>query len=110
MQFVHNVYFTLNDDSNEAQDRLVAECQKYLTDHPGTIHFAVGKRQEASQRDVNDQDFQVALNIVFADQAAHDAYQIAPRHQQFVDDNRENWKTVRVFDAELVPVVPQSDS
>jgi hypothetical protein len=41
----------------------------------------------------------VALHIYFKDQAAHDKYQDAPRHKQFIDENKDNWKKVRVFDS-----------
>ena len=33
--------------------------------------------------------------------AAHDAYQTAPAHLQFIAENKENWRTVRVFDSNL---------
>ena len=32
---------------------------------------------------------------------AHDAYQVAPSHQQFISENKPNWKQVRVFDADV---------
>jgi phosphoenolpyruvate carboxykinase (ATP) len=35
----------------------------------------------------------------WADKAAHDAYQVTPKHQQFAAENKANWKKVRVFDA-----------
>ena len=37
--------------------------------------------------------------MVFANQAAHDAYQEAPRHLQFIAENKETWASVRVFDS-----------
>jgi hypothetical protein len=95
----HNVYFSLNDNSPAARRRLVAACNKYLSHHPGALFFAAGVLAEELNRDVNDRDFDVALHIVFADQAAHDRYQDAPDHQQFIAENRDNWKKVRVFDS-----------
>lgn len=96
---VHNVYFALKDKSPAAKAQLVAACKKYLTGHPGTLFFAVGTLAEALQREVNVRDFDVGLHIVFTDQAAHDQYQDAPRHNQFIDENKENWAGVRVFDS-----------
>ena len=52
-------------------------------------------------RPVNDRSFDVALHIVFESKSAHDVYQDAPRHHAFVDENRDNWATVRVFDSEV---------
>jgi hypothetical protein len=96
---VHNVYFSLTDDSPPAREKLLEACKKYLTDHPDTIFFAVGTLAENLSRPVNDRDFHVALHVIFKDQAAHDKYQESARHRQFVDENRGNWKKVRVFDS-----------
>ena len=95
----HNVFFSLNDPSPTAIDQLVAACKTYLTDHAGTVFFAAGSLAQEFQRPVNDQAFDVALHVVFTDQAAHDVYQEAPRHRKFVEENKANWKQVRVFDS-----------
>lgn len=95
----HNVYFALNDNSPEAKSRLVAACKKYLTGHPGTVFFAAGVLAEELNREVNVRDFDVALHVIFKDQAAHDQYQEAERHLQFIKENKDNWKNVRVFDS-----------
>ena len=96
---VHNVYFALKDNSDAAQAKLLAACRKYLTGHPGTVLFACGGLAQELRREVNDRDFDVALHVVFRDQAAHDQYQVDPRHVQFIAENKENWKKVRVFDS-----------
>ena len=95
----HDVYFTLHDNSPAARDRLVAACKKYLTGHPGTVFFACGPLAEELRRPVNDLAFDVALHIVFESQAAHDTYQDAPRHNEFIAENKDTWKQVRVFDS-----------
>jgi hypothetical protein len=96
---VHNVFFALQDASPAARQRLLAACEKYLTKHPGIVYFACGVLAEELNREVNDREFDVALHIVFASQAAHDQYQDAPTHHQFIEENRANWKKVRVFDS-----------
>jgi hypothetical protein len=95
----HNVYFTLNDNSASAKEKLVAACQKYLTGHPGTVFFAAGTLAAELDRPVNDREFDVALQVVFDSKEAHDQYQQAERHLAFVAENKPNWKKVRVFDA-----------
>jgi hypothetical protein len=95
----HNVYFTLNDNSALAKEKLVAACQKYLTGHPGTVFFAAGTLAAELDRPVNDREFDVALQVVFDSKEAHDQYQQAERHLAFVAENKPNWKKVRVFDA-----------
>ncbi len=97
----HNVYFSLNDNSAAARHKLVEACKKYLADHPGTVFFAAGVVGKDFDRPVNDRDYDVALHLVFVDKAAHDKYQDAAKHKQFIDENKDNWKKVRVFDSEV---------
>lgn len=95
----HNVYFTLNDSSVEAIDRLVRACHQYLKDHPGVVFFAAGTLVEELDREVNDREFHVALHVVFTDKDAHDRYQEAEDHKTFIAEHKSNWKQVRVFDS-----------
>jgi hypothetical protein len=97
----HDVYFTLKDDSASAKTKLVDACKKHLSGHPGTVFFAAGTRAEDLSREVNDRDFDVGLHIVFKDKAAHDKYQDARRHKTFIEENKDNWKKVRVFDSKV---------
>ncbi|MCG8586330.1 MAG: Dabb family protein [Pirellulales bacterium] len=97
---VHHVYFTLNDNSPAKCAELVDACKKYLTDHPGSVFFSAGALTPDLDRDVNDRDFDVALSVVFETREAHDAYQVAERHNQFIAEQKDNWKQVRVFDSD----------
>ena len=97
---VHHVYFSLNDNAPERCQELVNACNKYLTDHPGAIFFSAGTRTPDLSRDVNDCDFDVALSVVFESRAAHDIYQVAERHNQFIAEQKDNWRQVRVFDSD----------
>lgn len=102
----HDVYFTLQDNSPEQVAALVDACKKYLVDHPGVVYFACGTVADYD-RPVNDRGFDVALKVVFADRASHDKYQTAPTHLQFIEENRANWKQVRVFDADVESIAPR---
>ena len=94
----HIVFFTLKDRSDAAIDSFIAACRASLTGHPGTIHFSAGPRAQL-RAPVNDQQFDVAVVLIFETQAAHDAYQSSPRHKQFLADQSPHWTQVRVFDA-----------
>lgn len=98
MLLAHNVYFTLHDNSPAARKKLVDACHHYLAGHPGTVFYAAGILADEYARPVNDRGFDVGLHVIFQDRAAHDAYQTAPRHVQFIEENKANWKQVRVFD------------
>ncbi|MFM1904668.1 MAG: hypothetical protein RLZZ440_2568 [Planctomycetota bacterium] len=97
----HAVYFTLKDRTPEAAAALVAACRTHLTDHPGEVFFSAGTCAADYDRAVNDRDWDVALTIVFESRAAHDTYQTAPRHTQFIAENAPSWAKVRVFDADV---------
>jgi hypothetical protein len=99
-KLAHHVFFTLKDRSDEASSALVAACRKYLDDHDGLVDFSVGVRVPDLDRDVN-QDFDVSLHCIFQDRAAHDAYQTAERHLQFIAENKDFWASVRVCDSDL---------
>jgi hypothetical protein len=100
MLLVHNVFFSLNDPTPVAKQKLVDACKKYLTDHPGMTFFAVGTCASEYDRPVNDRGYDVSLHMAFDSRASHDAYQVAPRHKSFIDENKADWKQVRVFDSD----------
>ena len=95
----HNVFFSLTDDSPTAKKELVDDCHKLLAPIPGILFYAAGELAGDLDRDVNDREFDVALHVVFADRAAHDAYSVHNLHQEFVQKQMDNWKNIRVFDS-----------
>lgn len=100
MAFAHSVFFELRDASRARVAELLAACREDLAGHDGEESFFVGARANGYEREVNALDFHVALLLRFADRAAHDAYQVSPRHEQFIERCSGNWASVRVFDAE----------
>ena len=98
-QLGHMVFFTLKDRSPEAQQKLEAACRKYLAKHEGIVYFSVGSLAKDLDREVNDRDFDVALHMVFADKEAHDKYQTHARHLKFIEEHKDSWAKVRVFDS-----------
>ena len=103
---VHNVYFTLQNASEAAQRALLDACHKYLKNHPGVEFFAAGTLVPDLQRPVNDRQFHVGLHVVFRDRRAHDDYQQSESHLRFIEENKPNWKQVRVFDSYVEQPTP----
>jgi hypothetical protein len=101
-QLSHMVYFTLIEDAAVKVQELVDACNKYLDGHPGVVYFSVGTLNHELARPVNDRAYQVTLNVVFDSRESHDLYQIAPRHLEFIAEQKPNWKQVRIFDSDLV--------
>ncbi len=82
--FSHVVIFWTKPEVADATEKLLAGAEKYLKDIPGVRHYHCGT-MAGSHRDVVDQTYQVALNLVFDDQATQDVYQEHPRHLEFVE-------------------------
>ena len=82
--FSHVVIFWTDPANPGAADELIAGAKKYLAPIPGIVHFHVGK-MVPSHRPVVDQSYQVALNVVFTDKPAQDAYQVHPLHAEFIE-------------------------
>ena len=98
--FSHVVIFWTKPDVPEATERLLAGAEKYLRPCPGVVHYHCGQMAD-SHRDVVDQSYQVALNLVFEDRAAQDAYQEHPLHVEFVENIfKPNCERVVVYDFE----------
>ncbi len=97
----HMVYFTMKDPTPENIAGLIASCKEHLSGHPGTTLFAAGTLVPDLDREVNDREFHVALQLVFESREAHDVYQVSERHQAFIAANKDSWANVRVFDADV---------
>jgi hypothetical protein len=102
-QLAHMVFFALKDHSKESRDQLLASCEKYLSNHEGTAYFSVGAIAEDKdiQEPVSVKDFDVALHLVFENKHAKAKYLESERHKKFVDENRQSFAGVRVFDSFL---------
>ena len=82
--FSHIVIFWTDPKQPHAADELVAGANKYLKAIPGVLSFHVGK-MSPSPRPVVDQSYQVALNLVFPNKQAEQAYQVHSQHIEFVE-------------------------
>jgi hypothetical protein len=102
MMIAHNVFFSLFDNSPEAVQNLIGDCHRYLASLPGIVFFAAGSCSDVA-RSVNDRDYDVAAHIVFQDRTALDAYATAPKHLEFIEKHRPNWRNIRVFDSCVTP-------
>ncbi|HEY5911588.1 MAG TPA: Dabb family protein [Verrucomicrobiae bacterium] len=98
--FSHIVIFWTDPSNPIAADELIKGAEKYLRPIPGALHYHVGK-MATSHRPVVDQSYQVALNLVFPDKATQDAYQVHPRHLEFIEKVfKRVCKKVVVYDFE----------
>lgn len=99
MMLAHNVFFSLKDSNEQNRQKLVDSCHKYLSSHEGTVFYAAGLVASDLDRPVNDRDWDVGLHVIFKTKADHDRYQTHPEHLKFIEENKETWAKVRVFDS-----------
>ena len=98
--FSHVVIFWTDPSIPNAAEELIAGAQQLLRPIPGSSQFHIG-RMVPSHRPVVDQSYQVALNLVFEDKKAQDAYQVHPLHVEFVETVfKRVCKKVVVYDFE----------
>ena len=95
--FIHNVYFWLhNPGSDDDRQGLRAGLETLKTiEHSQAVY--VGTPAE-TRRPVIDHSYDFALMLIFADKAAHDAYQEHPTHLKFVEDCARYWQQVKIYD------------
>ncbi|HWS51394.1 MAG TPA: Dabb family protein [Microbacterium sp.] len=81
MPIQHTVVFRLRHEPESAEERrFLDDAQSALSSIPGVHDFAV-RRQVSAKSDLTHQ-----FSMVFADQAAYDAYDAHPTHTAFVRD------------------------
>lgn len=101
-KLAHMVFFGLKDHSKEARAKFVASCEKYLSGHEGVVHFSVGViAEDVVEPNVSVRDFDVSLHLIFENKEAGAKYLKAPRHVKFVEENKDQFALVRVFDTYL---------
>lgn len=95
----HHVYFWLKPEYQIVEAR--AEFEKAL-DSLFTIPLCTGGRwavpAPVTARDVVDNSWDYAIVMFFENVQDHDAYQIEPTHQAFIDGNKHRWEKVLVTD------------
>lgn len=96
--FVHSVYFWLDRSLDPARRAAFEAALRGLGTVPAIQQFHVGA-PAGGDRPVIDRTYDFALLTVFADRAAHDAYQVHPTHLAFVRDHARDWIQVRVYDS-----------
>ena len=60
----------------------------------------IGRPAGVPDRPVVDKSFALGLTVICKSVAAHDEYQSDPIHLKFIDDCKQYWSRVQVYDAE----------
>ena len=97
--FVHSVYFWLRPDLTPDEKATFERLAKALTSIDVVRHGFLG-RPASTDRPIIERGYSYSLTLVFDDLAAHDAYQVHPTHDEFVEACRTFWSKIIIYDAE----------
>ncbi|MEW7291875.1 Dabb family protein [Aquimarina sp. 2304DJ70-9] len=98
--FVHTVLFWLNNPDNlkdrktfeDGVSTLLKQCKFIASSH-------IGIPADTATRPVVDDSYTYCVVITFTSKEEHDAYQIDPLHTSFVENNKNLWNKVLVYDS-----------
>ncbi|WP_162342178.1 Dabb family protein [Cyclobacterium salsum] len=96
---VHQVFFWLHHPEKDMQ--AVWEGCKKIASTKSVKDYQLGKPAGTTRREVVDHSFHISLTVYFDNLEAHDLYQTDPIHLAFVDDHKDKWSQVKVYDFEV---------
>ena len=96
--FIHCVYFWLRADLTSAEHAAFSAGAQSLCTIEGVAHGYTGI-PASTDRPVIERGYSRALVLVFADEGAHDAYQVHPVHDRFREECGSFWSAVRIYDS-----------
>ncbi len=94
----HHVLFWLKADTTEEQKKAFHAGLESLRGVESVQSMYIGTPAPIS-RPVVDTTYTFSLLIVFQDLAGHDVYQVHPIHKAFLDQHRERFEKVVIYDA-----------
>ncbi|MBO0324310.1 Dabb family protein [Muricauda sp. CAU 1633] len=98
--FAHTVYFWFKNPDNEAdRAKFEASLRKFLDNSQYAKTQYIGKPPKAV-RDVVDDSFTYALIVSFESAEAQEAYQTEPPHLVFIEECKDLWEKVIVYDSQ----------
>ncbi|HEX8462372.1 MAG TPA: Dabb family protein [Segetibacter sp.] len=99
--FTHHVFFWLKEELSQQDTQNFETGVKSLLSIAHLSSGDVGK-PASTARPVIDSSYSYSLLLQFTDEAAHDAYQVDPIHEKFVERCSPYWSKVLIYDSETV--------
>lgn len=95
---IHSVFFWLKEDLSDAEAVAFLAGVESLRGVASVKEMYVGPVAPTEARGVVDNTYSIALLVHFDDIDGQDAYQIDPIHLQFIEDHKDKWTKVVVYD------------
>ncbi|EPR67483.1 Dabb family protein [Cyclobacterium qasimii] len=96
---VHQVYFWLHQPEKDL-NAVLDGCKKIALTKSVKSH-SIGKAAATEKREVIDDSYDIALMVNFDSIEDHDDYQVDPIHLQFIEDHKDKWASVKIYDFEV---------
>ena len=96
--FTHSVYFWLRADLADDERAQFVAGLRSLVGIDSVQRGWIGT-PAATDRPVIDRSWSWSLTLTFADQAAHDTYQVDPVHYRFREQCSKYWTRVLIYDS-----------
>ncbi len=96
---VHNVFFWLKKELSAEEREAFYQGLGTLSEIEYVRSFAAGV-PAATDRPVVDNSYDYAIMALLDDMQAHDDYQVAPIHKNFLNNFSTYWEKVLVYDFE----------
>ncbi len=97
-ELIHSVFFWLKKDLSEAEEAAFLEGVNTLRGITSVKDCYIGPPAPTEARGVVDNTFSYALIAHFKEEAGQAAYQVDPTHLKFVEDHKDKWTKVVVYD------------
>ncbi|UJP63528.1 Dabb family protein [Mongoliitalea daihaiensis] len=92
---IHQVFFWLNEEVTIQE--FIQEAKK-LASIQTVRKFYIGTPAETVSRDVIDSSYSIACTFFFDSVSDEQEYQVDPMHLAFVEENKNKWHKVVVYD------------
>ena len=95
--FIHNVFFWLKEGTSEEEKTSFLKALKSLEEINSVRSLYTGT-PAGTPRNVVDNSYDFALIVHLDDVKGHDAYQVDPIHDVFVEGQSHLWTRIQVYD------------
>lgn len=95
-KFVHMVFFWLKPETDIKA--FMAGTEGFLREVEVVKQYHLGV-PAMTPREVVDNSYSVALVVTFASKEDQDSYQNHPAHVQYVEENKDKWTRVQIYDS-----------
>lgn len=94
---IHTVFFWLPEETTDERRKEFEQALIDLSKVPSIAKFYWGPPAETVSRDVVDSSYDYAINVFFKSVEAEAEYQVDPLHKKFVEEQKEIFEKVVVY-------------